>query len=81
MCVFQGRVPIMVNATAGSTVLGSYDQLDALADVCAEHSIWLHVDGAWGGAVLLSDRLRDKMRGIERFVQFAPLVQQSPGAV
>ena len=58
----------MVNATAGSTVLGSYDPLDALADVCEKHSVWLHADGAWGGAVLLSDKLRDKMKGIERCV-------------
>ncbi|KAL8561919.1 hypothetical protein ACOMHN_046709 [Nucella lapillus] len=63
----QGRVPIMVNATAGSTVLGSYDPLAEVAEVCEKHGgVWLHVDGAWGGAVLLSQHLRHKMKGIER---------------
>nr|KAG5695465.1 hypothetical protein BaRGS_011307 [Batillaria attramentaria] len=62
----QGRVPIMVNATAGTTVLGAYDPLDAIADVCTRHKVWLHVDGAWGGSVLLSDKLRHRMKGVER---------------
>ena len=59
-------MPLMVNATAGTTVLGSYDPLEPLADVCEKHGVWLHVDGAWGAAVLLSDKLRHKMKGIER---------------
>ncbi|XP_076455984.1 cysteine sulfinic acid decarboxylase-like [Babylonia areolata] len=63
----QGRVPILVNATAGTTVLGSYDPLEEVADVCARHEgVWLHVDGAWGGSALLSPRLSHKMAGLER---------------
>ena len=49
----------MVNATAGTTVMGAYDPLNDIADVCQRNgNVWLHVDGAWGGAVLLSDKLR-----------------------
>lgn len=49
----------MVNATSGTTVFGAYDPLDEIADICKKYGgVWLHVDGAWGGAVLLSKKLR-----------------------
>ena len=40
----NGRQPCMVNATAGTTVLGAVDPLDQVADVCQELGVWLHVD-------------------------------------
>ncbi len=43
-----GRIPIAVIATAGTTLTGAVDPIGALADVCAEHDVWLHVDGAYG---------------------------------
>ena len=39
---------MMVNATAGTTVLGAFDPIDAIADVCDDHLLWLHVDSAFG---------------------------------
>lgn len=39
-----GKYPIMVNATAGTTVLGAFDPIDAIADICEKYGIWLHVD-------------------------------------
>jgi len=63
----NGIVPLMVNATSGTTVFGAYDPLDEIADICKKYGgVWLHVDGAWGGAVLLSKKLRNKMKGIDR---------------
>lgn len=53
-----GRVPIAVIATAGTTLTGAIDPIDAVADVCMERGIWLHVDGAYGApaaAVLPED--------------------------
>lgn len=63
----EGAVPFFVNATAGTTVLGAFDPLDAIADVVADHpGAWLHVDGAVGGACLFSPRERGRLAGVER---------------
>ncbi len=61
-----GAVPVMVAATAGTTGGGMIDPLHACADIAAAEHLWLHVDAAWGGAVLASDRLRGLLAGIER---------------
>ncbi|TKA65456.1 hypothetical protein B0A55_09672 [Friedmanniomyces simplex] len=62
----EGETPFYVNATAGTTVLGSFDPLDAIADVCERFKLWLHVDGSWGGPVVFSERQKYKLRGAHR---------------
>lgn len=62
----EGRVPFAVSATAASTGTGQFDPLDEIASVCAREGVWLHVDAAHGGSFLLSERLRGRLRGIER---------------
>lgn len=64
--VAAGQHPFLVVATAGTTVMGAFDPLEQIADVCQEHKLWLHIDAAWGGAVLLSRKYRHLARGIER---------------
>lgn len=59
-----------VVATAGTTNAGAIDELDAIADVCAEHGLWMHVDGAYGLAALCSNQGRRKLNGIERADSF-----------
>lgn len=60
-----GDRPILVGATAGSTVLGAFDEIAPLASICQKHGVWLHVDAAWGGPVLFSNKLRPLMGGVE----------------
>lgn len=40
----KGHVPLVVVGTAGTTVLGAFDPLDKIADVCRKYHIWFHVD-------------------------------------
>jgi aromatic-L-amino-acid decarboxylase len=55
-----------VVATAGTTNAGIVDDLDGVGQVAATHRIWMHVDGAYGGAALLAPSARHRFRGIER---------------
>ncbi len=64
--VKEGRTPLLIVGTAGTTAGGIIDPLDALADVAAASRVWFHVDAAWGGAAVLVPRLRSAVRGIER---------------
>lgn len=62
----DGRRPFFVCATAGTTVAGAYDPIAAVADICDDEDLWLHVDGAYGGAVLLSKTYRHLIDGVSR---------------
>ncbi|KAH6652021.1 pyridoxal phosphate-dependent transferase [Truncatella angustata] len=61
----DGKTPLYVNATAGTTVLGSYDPFRAISAICREFNLWLHIDGSWGGSAVLSSRQRHKLEGAE----------------
>lgn len=60
-----GLVPVMVVATAGTTGAGMIDPLAGCAAAGREHGIWYHIDAAWGGALIVSDRLRGVLAGLE----------------
>jgi aromatic-L-amino-acid decarboxylase len=64
--VEAGRRPVLVSASAGATNTGAVDPLGELADVCAEHGAWLHVDAAYGGFAAITERGRRLLAGIER---------------
>ncbi len=61
-----GLIPLMVAVSAGTTNTGAVDPLDAIADFCAEESIWLHADAAYGGFAVLTDRGRTLLSGLGR---------------
>lgn len=62
----NGFAPVMIAATAGTTGAGAIDPLTACAQIARECRLWYHVDAAWGGAVIASDRLRHRLAGIEQ---------------
>jgi len=61
----QGKTPLYVNATAGTTVLGSYDPFTEIFRICKSHNLWLHVDGSWGGSAIFSSAQKHKLSGVE----------------
>lgn len=62
----EGLAPFLIAATAGTTSAGAVDPLLALADLADTQGLSLHVDAAWAGAAVLSDRWRVALIGIER---------------
>lgn len=60
-----GRRPSMVVATAGTTNTGTVDDLPAIAELCRQHGLWLHVDAAYGGPAALCEPGRHALSGIE----------------
>jgi aromatic-L-amino-acid decarboxylase len=64
--VAAGVTPVAVVATAGTTLTGAIDPIDAIADVCAERGVWLHVDGAYGVPAAAVPTHADLFHGLER---------------
>ena len=65
-----GLTPFAVIATSGTTVTSAFDDLNALADICEKHELWLHVDGCYGGSALFSEAHAWRLDGIERSDSF-----------
>ncbi|HEY3644764.1 MAG TPA: aminotransferase class V-fold PLP-dependent enzyme [Gammaproteobacteria bacterium] len=61
-----GLVPFCVVANAGTVNTGAVDDLDAIADLCRDEQLWLHVDGAFGALAALDPEGRTLVKGMER---------------
>lgn len=68
--LLEGFRPFFVNLTAGTTVLGSFDSIPELSEICKEFNLWLHVDGAYCGAVIFSDKYKHLVKGLEKADSF-----------
>ena len=68
--VDEGDRVFAVVATAGTTNLGLIDDLESVAAVCRHFGLWLHVDGAYGGAALAAPSVRSRFAGIEQADSF-----------
>jgi len=62
----SGRVPIAVIASAGTVNSGTIDPLDEIANVCEQHRVWLHVDGAYGAPAVLTSEYSDELSSLAR---------------
>jgi L-2,4-diaminobutyrate decarboxylase len=62
----KGLEPFAIVATEGTTDFGSFDPLEAIAQAATDYGLWLHVDAAYGGALLLSENERGKLALISK---------------
>lgn len=61
-----GDRPLAVVASAGTVNTGAIDPLAAIADLCAEEGLWMHVDAAYGGPAIISTRYREELAPLGR---------------
>ena len=69
--ISNSYLPFYVNATAGTTVLGAFDPIDSISKICKKHNLWLHVDGAYSGAVIFSPKYKSLLEGLHRSNSFS----------
>lgn len=67
----NGCRPIYVNVTAGTTVLGAFDPIGKISPICKKYNLWLHVDGAYCGAVMFSEKYKHLISGVEKVDSFS----------
>ncbi len=69
--IADGFHPVLVNATAGTTVLGAFDNVEEINAVCKKHNVWMHVDGAYCGSVIFSEKYKHHLKGLENVDSFS----------
>ena len=69
--IHAGRIPFFVGATAGTTIRGAFDPIKKINEICKNNHLWFHIDGSWGGSVLLSKQHSELLNGSEESDSFA----------
>ena len=64
--IARGALPVAVIASAGTVNTGAIDPLDDIAELCARHGVWMHVDGGYGGPAILTNEYRSQLAAIGR---------------
>lgn len=59
----DGYTPLYINATAGTTVFGSFDPFVEISKISQKYNLWFHIDGSWGGNVIFSETYKSKLTG------------------
>ncbi len=67
----DGYSPFFINVTAGTTVMGAFDPVEETAKIAKKHNLWLHVDGAYCGAVIFSNQYKHLVAGAEKADSFS----------
>ena len=75
-----GKTPFYVNSVGGSTVMGSFDDQQAISEVCKEHGLWHHIDACWGGIMAFSDNTNYLFKGSEHADSVAVNAHKTFGA-
>ncbi|MEC7864095.1 MAG: aminotransferase class V-fold PLP-dependent enzyme [Bacteroidota bacterium] len=76
----NGFIPLYLNATAGTTVLCAFDNVAELAPLCEKYNIWLHLDGAFGGSVIFSEKYKYLVDGVNLTNSFCFNAHKTLGA-
>ncbi len=66
----RGEIPFFVGATAATTLLGAFDPIDEIDEIAKKHNCRMHVDGSFGGSVILSKKYKSLFKGIEQVDSF-----------
>lgn len=66
----QGELPFFIGAAAGTVVKGAFDPIKEIVPIARQYNLWLHVDGSFGGSVVLSPQHRFLIGGLERADSF-----------
>lgn len=61
----SGKKPFAVIGTIGTTNTGSIDPLDKIGAIAKKYNLWFHIDGAFGGSILISPIYRELAKGVE----------------
>jgi glutamate/tyrosine decarboxylase-like PLP-dependent enzyme len=67
----KGEKPFFVVCTAGTTMLGAYDPIDDICNIADKHDLWVHVDGSFGGSLILGSQRDQLFIGLEKADSFA----------
>lgn len=78
--LIDGFHPFFVNATAGTTVLGAFDDVELISKICRTYNLWLHLDGAYCGSVIFSKKYKHLVNGIELTDSFSVNAHKMLGA-
>jgi sulfinoalanine decarboxylase len=69
--IARGEKPFFIGVTTGTTETGSFDPIDEIIPLAKKYNIWLHVDGSWGGSLILSKKFAHFFTGIEKADSFS----------
>lgn len=61
--ISENFTPLYINATAGTTVFGSFDPFEEISIIAKKYNIWFHIDGSWGGNFIFSDNKSKFLKG------------------
>lgn len=66
-----GNLPFFINITSGTTVLGAFDPIEKIITLNKKYNLWVHIDGAYGGATLFSKKYNHLINGVEHADSFS----------